>query len=124
LHKELSDREAELREKTDALADAQEKCKGMSGRCEEAEKILADYGQFEKNIQAQKKSFQDTEQRIREMKIKLRVLSEKAKENVEALARFAESKEFDEFRKSVHLDELTQKYEDQVKDLSRPSHPQ
>ena len=82
-----------------------------------AEKILEEYEKFEKTISEQRRSAHDVEQRISEMKIKLRVLSEKAKENVELIAAFAGAKEFDEFRKSIHLDELTRKYEYEIKDI-------
>ena len=89
-------------------------------RIGQAEKILADYEKFEKTITDQRRNAHDAEQRIREMKIKLRVLSEKAKENVELIASFAGGKEFDEFRKSIHLDEVTRKYEDQIKENDSP----
>ncbi|MDD5217841.1 MAG: hypothetical protein PHN49_03195 [Candidatus Omnitrophica bacterium] len=98
------------------LSKLREERKDIEGRIAQTEKNMAEYGNFENAIREQKKSFYDMEQRIREIKIKLRVLNEKARENVELVAAFAEGKEFDEFRKSIHLDELTHKYEEQIKD--------
>lgn len=98
------------------LAKLQAERQAGAVRVGQAEKIVADYEKFEKTITDQRRSAHDVEQRIREMRIKLRVLSEKAKENVELIAAFAGGKEFDEFRKSIHLDELTRKYEDQIRE--------
>lgn len=119
LRSELNVKSEGFAEKERELMRLQEERRAMEERFAQAEKVMSDYGQFEKLIQEQKKSFYEIDQRIREMKIKLRVISEKAKENVELIASFAEGKEFEEFRKSIHLDELTQKYEDQIKDLKK-----
>ena len=47
----------------------------------------------------------------------MHLLNEKTKSNVESIAKFAEGKEFAEFRRSIHLDEIVQKYEDEIKGL-------
>ena len=121
---ELGRSRAELNAKIEAMASKeqelnrlQEERRGIEERVARADKILTDFAQFDGNIHDQMKDFYDIEQRIREIKIKLRVLTEKAKEGVELIAGFAEGKEFEEFRKSIHLDEMTQKYEDQIKDI-------
>lgn len=119
LRSEFNTKIEEVKTKDKELSRFAEERRAEEGRIAQSEKIIADYSRLEKTVQDQKKSFYDIEQRIREIRIKLRVISEKARESVELVAAFAEGKEFDEFRKSVHLDELTQRYEDQIKDLKK-----
>jgi len=117
LRAELNAKAAEVAAKEQELSRLQEERRGIEDRVVGADKILNDFLKFDESIHDQMKHFYDVEQRIREIKIKLRVLTEKAKEGVELIASFAEGKEFEEFRKSVHLDEMTQRYEDQIKDI-------
>lgn len=117
LRSEMSAKAEETAARERELAKLREEHEVNATRIGQAEKIVSDYEKFEKTITDQRRSAHDVEQRIREMKIKLRVLSEKAKENVEIIAAFAGAPEFDQFRKSIHLDEANQKYEDEIKDI-------
>ena len=118
LRSEMNAKIEEVSAKDRELIKLREENQTNAARIGQAEKIVADYEKFEKTITDQQRSAHDVGQRIREMKIKLRVLSEKAKENVELIAAFAGAQEFDQFRKSIHLDEANQKYEDQIKDIN------
>lgn len=117
LRSEVNTKAEETAAKERELAKLREEHQTTASRVGQAEKIVADYEKFEKAITDQRRSAHDVEQRIREMKIKLRVLSEKAKENVEIIAAFSGGEGFDEFRKSIHVDEATRTYEDQIKDI-------
>ena len=83
----------------------------------ELKKTESDILWLEKVLNEQKKTSHELKQRVQENKIKIQLLNEKTKENVELIARFARGKEFDEFRKSIYLDEIIQKYEDEIKHL-------
>lgn len=118
LRAELNTRSEEMAAKEQELNQLREERRGIEDRIARADKILADFGHFEDNVHEQMKHFDAVEQRIREIEIKLRVLTEKSKEGVELIAGFAAGKEFDEFRKSIHLDELKQKDEDKSGDIN------
>jgi len=76
-----------------------------------------DVSKVETALDEEKRSLQGLKLRIQEAKMKLHLLDEKSKEAVESIAKFAQGKEFDEFRRSVHLDEIVRKYEDEIKEL-------
>ena len=131
----LSAKDAEIKRLTAQLADIQSRqdasekklkaeLAAMSAERELSERKLSEFKKVESDIQSLKnetedrrKSSHDMKRRIEEGRMKMRLLSEKSKENVELLAGFVAGKEFDEFRKSIHLDELVQKYEDEIKEL-------
>ncbi|MEI6437160.1 MAG: hypothetical protein WCO69_00245 [Candidatus Omnitrophota bacterium] len=72
---------------------------------------------MEKTLEDEKHSLRNVRMRAQESKMKLDLLGEKTKEAVESIATFAEGKEFEEFRKSIHMDETIRKYEDEIKHL-------
>ncbi|MBF0511162.1 MAG: hypothetical protein HQL13_02415 [Candidatus Omnitrophica bacterium] len=72
---------------------------------------------IEKLMDEEKKALHATKLRIQEGRMKIDLLDEKTKGAVESIALFAQGKEFEEFRKSIHMDQMIQKYEDQIKSL-------
>lgn len=72
---------------------------------------------LEKTLEEQRQSSQALKQHMEENKVKMQLLSEKTMEGAELIAQFAEGKEFEEFRKSIHLDEITRKHEEEIKAL-------
>ncbi len=77
----------------------------------------SDILQIEKSLDEEKQALRAMKLRVSEGKMKLQLLNEKTKETVEQIAQFAEGKEFEEFRKSIHMDETIAKYEDEIKSL-------
>jgi chromosome segregation ATPase len=86
-------------------------------RIQKLKKSESDIIQLEKTLDEERHALRTMKLRVSEGKMKLQLLSEKTKESVEMIAQFAESKEFEEFRKSIHIDDTIQKYEDEIKDL-------
>ncbi|MDD5439693.1 MAG: hypothetical protein PHS37_05870 [Candidatus Omnitrophica bacterium] len=119
---------AELDDKTSVLAQKEAEIARLAGELErlsadnknnnesitKLQSVGTEADAVEKALEEEKKSLQELKLRIGESRIKLQLLSDKAKENAELLAKFAQGKEFDEFRKSVHLDEIVQKYESEI----------
>ncbi|MBF0330881.1 MAG: hypothetical protein HQL17_03010 [Candidatus Omnitrophica bacterium] len=87
------------------------------GRVAKLKKSETEISQIERSLDEEKQALRAMKLRVSEGKMKLQLLSEKTKETVEMIAQFAEGKEFEEFRKSIHMDETVQKYEDEIKDL-------
>ncbi|HBR14191.1 MAG TPA: hypothetical protein DD723_01420 [Candidatus Omnitrophica bacterium] len=79
--------------------------------------VTPDIDAMEVSLNEEKKALHEIKLRAQEGKMKLALLNEKTKDAVESIAQFAQGKEFDEFRKSIHLDEIVQKYEGEIKDL-------
>ncbi len=79
--------------------------------------IESDLAFLERTIGEQKKSSHEIKRLLEENKMKIGLLNEKTKDNVELIAKFARGKEFDEFRKSIHMDDIIQKYENEIKNL-------
>ncbi len=77
----------------------------------------ADILQIEKSLDEEKQALRAMKLRVSEGKMKLQLLNEKTKETVELIAQFAEGKEFEEFRKAIHMDDTISKYEDEIKSL-------
>lgn len=77
-----------------------------------------DIGRLEKLIENEKKTLHDMKMRVNESGMQVQLLHEKTKENVELIAQFAEGKEFEEFRKSIHIDEIVKKYEEEIRRLN------
>ncbi|MBF0594511.1 MAG: hypothetical protein HQL22_06055 [Candidatus Omnitrophica bacterium] len=73
--------------------------------------------QLERALDEERHELRLVKMRAQESKMKLDLLGDKTKEAVESIARFAEGKEFEEFRKSIHMDQTVQKYEDEIKGL-------
>jgi chromosome segregation ATPase len=113
----LAAKDAEIKRLSDQLADALKQMENSARKLAEFKKMESDAEWLGGEIEEFKKTSHDMKRRIEESRMKMRLLSEKSKENVELLASFAEGKEFDEFRKAIHLDELVQKYEDEIKEL-------
>ena len=90
---------------------------GFEERAAELKKIESDILWLAKVLDEQKQASHQMKQRIEENRIKMQLLNEKTKANVETIARFAEGKEFAEFRKSIYLDDIIQKYEEEIKEL-------
>ncbi|MBF0569718.1 MAG: hypothetical protein HQL18_02960 [Candidatus Omnitrophica bacterium] len=72
---------------------------------------------IERTLDEEKKALHEMKLRMQEAKMKFELLNEKTRDAVEMVAQFAQGKEFDEFRKSIHMDEMIRKYEDEVKGL-------
>lgn len=83
----------------------------------ELKKMEIDISGLEKILDDQKDFSRRLKQRIEEGGIKMQLLEEKTKQGVESISRFAEGKEFEEFRKSVHMDELIRKHEEEIRNL-------
>lgn len=102
---------ADLYVKLEALQKDQQENEGG------AQQRQLDIAYLNSSIHAQKKTAQEMSSRLKESKIKMQLLTDKMRENVEAIASFAEGNEFEEFRKKIHFDETIQKYEDEIKTL-------
>ncbi len=103
LRSEMNAKIEEVSAKDREVANLREDPQVKDERVSQAEKIVADYEAFGKTIMDQRRSATDMEQRIQEMRIKWKGLSEKARENMEIIAAFAGAQEFEEFRRSMHL---------------------
>ncbi len=114
---EVKNKENEIKRLNDELVRLDTEQKELEQRVAELKKVESDLLWLEKELNEQKKSAHEMKQRIEEGRIKAQLLNEKTKENVELIASFAEGKEFDEFRSSVHLDEIIRKYESEIRDL-------
>ncbi|MCX5667003.1 MAG: hypothetical protein NTY34_01650, partial [Candidatus Omnitrophica bacterium] len=114
---ELAAKDSEIKRLNAQLADTQARQEAYENRLAQFKKIESDMQRLESETEERRKSSHDIKRRVEESRMKMRLLSEKAKENVELLASFAGGKEFDEFRKSIHLDEIIQKHEDEIKEL-------
>jgi hypothetical protein len=60
-----------------------------------------DVSGIEKSLEEEKREVHELRLRLEESKMKAKLLDDKTKEAAEAIARFAQGKEFDEFRKSI-----------------------
>jgi chromosome segregation ATPase len=124
LKRQLDEKTGQLKAKQERIQRLNEQLAGMNGgkkefeqRMAELKKIESDILWLEKVVNEQKEFSRRMKQRIEETRIKMQLLNEKTKESVELIAGFAGTKQFDEFRKTIHLDEIIQKYENQIKDL-------
>ena len=90
---------------------------GYDERVKKLKDAEGDISRLERSLEEEKHSLREVRLRAQESRMKLDLIGEKTKESVEAIAGFAESKEFDEFRKAVHMDETIRKYEDEIKHL-------
>lgn len=90
---------------------------GYDERVKKLRDMEGDITRLEKSLEDEKHALRNVRMRAQESKMKLDLLGEKTKEAVEAIAKFAESGEFEEFRKAVHMDETIRKYEDEIKHL-------
>jgi len=115
--KEIQEKILQVAELTERLAGVDAKYNLSSEKAAELEKIEPELTDLQKSIHDQKKSAHQMKQRLEEVGIKMRLLDEKTKQSVELISRFAQGKEYDEFRKSIHMDEIIQKYEDQIQAL-------
>ncbi len=86
-----------------------------------ADEALEAFGRFETEIRAQKDVSQEIERRFGEIKIKMRVLTEKSKEGADLIARYAAGKEFGDLRASV--DEAAQAHQDEEPEGGGSDHP-
>jgi len=114
---ELKSKEEQIQKLNEQLARRDSEYKEFEERAAGLKKIESDILWFEEVLNEQKRDSGRMKQRIEESRMKMQLLNEKTKENVELIARFAEGKEFDEFRRLIHLDEIIQKYENQIRDL-------
>lgn len=128
---ELKIREDEIKNLTDEIvrtrkereefdkkrAELKENEEEFNKRRVELKENESDLARLEEAVTGQKKASGRLKQQLEESGMRLRLLNEKIKGGAEMVARFAEGKEFDEFRKSIHLDEIVQRYEDEIKEL-------
>ncbi|MBF0503588.1 MAG: Hpt domain-containing protein [Candidatus Omnitrophica bacterium] len=111
--KELAGKEDEIKR----LSDEIERLTAEGERMKHLKVSEVEMNHIEKLMDEEKKALHAIKMRLQEGKMKLELLDEKTKGAVEAIAQFAQGKEFEEFRKSIHMDQLIQKYENQIKDL-------
>jgi septal ring factor EnvC (AmiA/AmiB activator) len=116
-NREVRARDGRIKNLMGQLAQMERERKEFEEKEAELKKIKSDILCLENTLAEQRKASQQLKQRIEEDKIKLQLLNEKIKGNVETLASFVEGKEFEEFRKSVHLDRIVREYEDEIKAL-------
>ncbi|MBF0477935.1 MAG: hypothetical protein HQL26_00465 [Candidatus Omnitrophica bacterium] len=121
---ELADKDIEVKtvaaelakiqyQQKNAVKSSQDLTEGLS----KLKKTADELDLIEKSLDEEKKALYEMKTRFQEGKMKLGLLSEKSKESVELIAQFAEGKEFEEFRKSIHMDEIINKYEGEIKSL-------
>ncbi len=121
---ELARKEAEIKEVRSALEKSAGELErfrveypGYDERVKKLRDAENDISRLERTLEEETQSLRGVRQRAQESRMKLDLLGEKSKEAVEAIARFAEGKEFEEFRKAVHMDEIVRQYEDEIKRL-------
>ncbi|MBF0484777.1 MAG: hypothetical protein HQL25_08755 [Candidatus Omnitrophica bacterium] len=121
---ELADKDLEVKTINAELAKIQYQQKNAVKNMGEADEKLAklqktgaELALIEKTLDEEKKALYEMKSRFQEGKMKLGLLNEKSKESVELIAQFAEGKEFEEFRKSIHMDDTIKKYEDEIQGL-------
>ena len=78
-----------------------------------------DLGWIKDTMEEQKKSTHDMQKRLQETKIRIHLLNEKTKKGTETIAEFAGGPDFEEFRKSIHVDDLVRVYQDEIHQLKQ-----
>ena len=117
VEQKLKAKELEIESLTKLLEAHTAEQKSFEEKNAQLKKLSSDFLWLEKTVDEQKKQSHQVQQRMEELKMKTQLISEKVKESVELIAHFAQGKEFDAFRKSIHLDEIIEKYEKEIKDL-------
>ncbi|MBF0571436.1 MAG: hypothetical protein HQL12_06140 [Candidatus Omnitrophica bacterium] len=116
-NEELAVKESVIKRLTDQIERMTLAQKDTSERMARFKKSEIEMFHIEKLMDEEKKELHKIKLRIQEGKMKLELIDEKTKGAVESIAQFAQGKEFEEFRKSIHMDQMIQKYEDQIKAL-------
>ena len=124
LKSQLKNKAEEIQNKDSLLETLNQQLEQMKNERKEFEEKLAQFKKAESDLiwlenmmNEQKALSRQTKQRLEENRVKQTTLKEKIQESTELIAKFAQGKEFDEFRKSIHMDEIVQKYEDEIKNL-------
>jgi chromosome segregation ATPase len=86
-------------------------------RLAQFKKIESDMQRLESETEERRKSSQEIKRRVEESMARMRLINDKAKENVELLASLAGEKEFDEFRRSINIDDIILKQDGEIKEL-------
>ena len=73
--------------------------------------------QLENAIAEQRKVSNEVKNRLEKSREKMMVLNNKTRGGIESIAAFAGSKEFEEVKRSDYMDNLTHRYEQEIKDL-------
>ncbi|MBF0216273.1 MAG: hypothetical protein HQL30_04685 [Candidatus Omnitrophica bacterium] len=73
--------------------------------------------QMEHSIEEQRRISGNIKSRLEKSREKIAVLNNKTRDNIEAIAEFAGTREFMELRRSVYIDELVKRYEREINDL-------
>jgi chromosome segregation ATPase len=114
---ELSLKDEEIHRLTSELERINAEHENYEKRIAKLKEAETTINEMEASLDEEKRAVREVKLRTQEIKMKLQLLDDKTKESVELIAQFAQGKEFDEFRKVIHLDEVIQKYEEQIKAL-------
>lgn len=117
LSEELGAKDKQIQALTSELQNITNGVKGYEDKISKLPELTLGIDALQRNLDEEGRAMHELKLRMQENQMKIKLLNDKSKGTVEAVALFAQGKEFDEFRKSIHMDETIQGYEDQIKVL-------
>jgi chromosome segregation ATPase len=120
---EMDNIKAELAKYKKAIDEKEAELQAIKGQAAQApaggSTVTAEFSALAKMVEEEKTVASDIRTYLDENKSKLEMLMDKAKENVDLIAQFSKTKDFEEFRKTLHMDNIIMKYENEIDFLKR-----